>query len=102
MLANSNNSKNVSTNNLISLKNSLKKNNTENQEEFQNILINKSNKSLIFKIQIFLIVMISLLVIVVCFISYKFIYIVIVFYFVIILNFIKKDLREFPINCSIS
>ena len=55
--------------------NDLKKAESVEQENYQDILLNKSNKSLVFMIKIFFIIIIILIVIVISFISFKFKYI---------------------------
>ena len=55
--------------------NDLKKNDSFEQENFQEILLNKSNKALVFMIKIFFIIIIILICAIISFISFKFKYI---------------------------
>jgi hypothetical protein len=55
--------------------NNLKKPESFEQEDYQNIIINKSNKTLVFMIKIFFMILIILIFAIIIFISYKFKYI---------------------------
>ena len=74
-------SKDYTNNNMKNMDNSsngnnnLKKNESFEQEGYQNIIINKSNKVLVFTIKIFFIILIILIFPIIIFISYKFKYI---------------------------
>ena len=87
-----NQSKDYTNNNMKVVDNSssgnknLKKTESFEQEGYQNIIINKSNKVLVFIIKIFFIIMIILIFSIIIFISYKFKY---------ILSFNKKFIRYF-------